>query len=157
MVNGLLGELTVGMYVLIFYCTLVALVLPFVVHRFLLFVLYSVSPKVNVSPKASFSSLPRVTVQLPIYNEQGVIERLVDTVCALEYPRELVQIQILDDSRDETIEVVARLVARKRSEGILVEHVRRDTRIGYKAGALNYGLPGATGELIAIFDADFVS
>lgn len=145
-----------GMCILIFYCFLLGLVLPLVVHRFLIFLVYYLSPKESVSPKAHLISPPRVTVQLPIFNERGVVERLVEAACALEYPQELLQIQILDDSSDETTEVVAHLVANKQDEGIVIEHIHRGTRRGYKAGALNFGLPRATGELIAIFDADFV-
>jgi cellulose synthase/poly-beta-1,6-N-acetylglucosamine synthase-like glycosyltransferase len=141
---------------ILLYCILLTLILPLVFHRFLMFVLYFMSPKVNVPPQVFCPSLPYVTVQLPIYNEQGVVERLVESVCAIEYPPELLQIQILDDSNDQTTKVLARLVAKKRSEGIEIEHIHRNTRKGYKAGALNFGLPSATGELIAIFDADFV-
>ncbi len=100
--------------------------------------------------------LPRVTVQLPIYNELYVSERVIDAASRLDYPRHLLQIQVLDDSTDGTTEVVARAVRRARSRGVDIEHVRRADRSGYKAGALAHGLRTATGELVAIFDADFV-
>ncbi|WP_225307108.1 cellulose synthase family protein [Adhaeribacter soli] len=99
---------------------------------------------------------PAVTVQLPIYNERFVVERLLEAVTALEFPREKLQIQVLDDSTDETVEIVAQKVAAYQAQGINISQVRRRNREGYKAGALKYGLYQATGEFIAIFDADFV-
>jgi cellulose synthase/poly-beta-1,6-N-acetylglucosamine synthase-like glycosyltransferase len=99
---------------------------------------------------------PRVTVQLPIYNELHVVERLVEAISKINYPHDRLQIQLLDDSDDETVEVAARAVARARALGIPIEHLRRTSRKGFKAGALAYGMHQATGEYIAIFDADFV-
>ncbi len=99
---------------------------------------------------------PAVTVQLPMYNERHVVERLVNAVAALDYPRDLLQIQLLDDSDDGTATLSARLAARWARRGLDVTLVRRPNRAGFKAGALAYALPYAQGELIAIFDADFV-
>jgi cellulose synthase/poly-beta-1,6-N-acetylglucosamine synthase-like glycosyltransferase len=99
---------------------------------------------------------PRVTVQLPLYNEVYVAERLIDAVAALDYPRDRLEIQVLDDSTDETREVAAGAVARARARGLEVRHLHRSERTGYKAGALAAGLERATGELVAVFDADFV-
>jgi cellulose synthase/poly-beta-1,6-N-acetylglucosamine synthase-like glycosyltransferase len=99
---------------------------------------------------------PVVTIQLPIYNELYVVERLIDATCSLDYPKELLEIQLLDDSTDETVEVVARATERYRKLGYDIHHLRRGTREGFKAGALRYGLERARGEFIAIFDADFV-
>ena len=99
---------------------------------------------------------PTVTVQLPVYNERYVVERLLDAVCQFDYPKEKLQIQVLDDSSDETVGILAQKVAEFQNQGIRIEHVRRPERTGYKAGALQYGLAQATGEYIAIFDADFV-
>ena len=98
----------------------------------------------------------KVTIQLPLYNEQYVAERLIDSVCKIDYPKELLEIQVLDDSTDETIKIVEDLVNKKIEEGFDIKHVRRVDRKGYKAGALKEGLLSAKGELIAIFDADFV-
>ena len=100
--------------------------------------------------------LPRVTVQLPIYNELYVSARIIEAACRLDYPTHLLQIQVLDDSTDETVELVADAVARARALGRDIVHVLRTDRSGFKAGALAHGLNTATGELIAIFDADFV-
>lgn len=99
---------------------------------------------------------PSVTVQLPIYNELHVVERLIGSVAALDYPRELLQVQVLDDSTDETTTAAQCAVARHARQGLNIQHVRRSDRSGFKGGALAHGLRWATGELIAIFDADFL-
>lgn len=102
------------------------------------------------------ASYPRVTVQLPIFNEMYVVERLIEAACAIDWPRDRLQIQVLDDSTDETQFILARLVKKYASQGIDIVHLQREDRTGYKAGALRKGLERATGEFIAIFDADFV-
>ncbi len=99
---------------------------------------------------------PSVTVQLPLYNERYVAERAIRAVAALEYPRDLLEVQVLDDSTDETSELVARVVGELNDRGIRIHHIRREARTGFKAGALAEGLSSALGELIAIFDADFI-
>ena len=101
-------------------------------------------------------ALPRVTVQLPIYNELYVSERVIEAACRLDYPSELLQIQVLDDSTDETTALVAAAVGRAQADGLDIVHLRRQQRTGFKAGALQHGLASASGEFIAIFDADFV-
>jgi len=100
--------------------------------------------------------LPRVTVQLPIYNELYVAERLIHAVARLDYPAELLEIQVLDDSSDETVEIVRAAVERWRANGVHIAQVRRADRQGFKAGALANGMQSARGEFIAIFDADFI-
>lgn len=99
---------------------------------------------------------PRVTVQLPMYNERFVVERLLETVAAFDYPADKLQIQVIDDSTDDTTELVAKLVARHRANGVEMVHLRRPDRQGFKAGALQYATASATGEFIVVFDADFV-
>lgn len=99
---------------------------------------------------------PRVTIQLPIYNEKYTIERLLESVTKLEYPADRLQIQVLDDSTDSTANLTRQLVDQYRSRNIHIQWIHRTERTGYKAGALSSGLHTATGELIAIFDADFV-
>ena len=99
---------------------------------------------------------PVVTVQLPVYNEVYVVERLIDACVRLDYPPEALEIQVLDDSTDETAELVAALCAHWQRLGIDIRHIRRDRRTGFKAGALAEGMASARGTLIAIFDADFV-
>ncbi len=99
---------------------------------------------------------PKVTIQLPIFNERYVIERLVDATVAFDYPREKMEIQVLDDSTDETKEIAHAVVERYRALGVPIVHLHRTNRIGFKAGALQEGLKVATGEYVAIFDADFL-
>ncbi|NDJ34796.1 MAG: glycosyltransferase [Chloroflexi bacterium] len=99
---------------------------------------------------------PTVVVQLPVYNEQHVVERLVDAACELNYPPEKLIIQLLDDSSDETLIHGANAVERARAAGITADHVLRTNRSGYKAGALAHGLEQTDAEFIAIFDADFI-
>jgi cellulose synthase/poly-beta-1,6-N-acetylglucosamine synthase-like glycosyltransferase len=101
-------------------------------------------------------ALPQVLIQLPIYNEQYVIERLVDAVCLLDYPKEKLHIQVLDDSTDETVQVVENLIEKYRAEGFTIEQVRREDRVGFKAGALAHGMQLSSAPFIAIFDADFI-
>ena len=109
----------------------------------------------TVAP-SRFEHLPPVTVQLPLYNERYVVERLLAEVSKLDYPIELLQIQVLDDSTDETHPFTERLVGEYRAAGVPIEYHHRTNRHGYKAGALQEGLKTATGELVAVFDADFV-
>jgi len=99
---------------------------------------------------------PSVTVQLPVYNELHVVDRLIAAAVALDYPRELLQIQVLDDSSDATTDLARQAVARARSSGVDIQCLHRKSRAGFKAGALAEGLRGARGELLAVFDADFV-
>ncbi len=100
--------------------------------------------------------LPRVTVQLPVYNEAGVVERLIDAAAALDHPRARLQIQLLDDSTDETTELAAARIRHWAARGVEIDHLKRSNREGFKAGALQNGLATATGEFILILDADFV-
>jgi cellulose synthase/poly-beta-1,6-N-acetylglucosamine synthase-like glycosyltransferase len=128
-------------------------------HRYwLVYLYYKHKKNKTTDPPGHFTSddLPRVTVQLPIFNEQYVVDRLLDAVCRLEYPNDKLDIQLLDDSTDETVEVARLLVERYAALGHPVAYIHRDNREGFKAGALEAGLKTAQGEFIAIFDADFV-
>ena len=126
-------------------------------HRYkLVWQYYHYRKKATHEPPKRFSQLPRITVQLPIFNEQFVIDRLIESVCRLEYPRELLEIQVLDDSTDETKEVAAAIVERCQALGQPIVYLHRTNRSGFKAGALQEGLRTASGDLVAIFDADFV-
>lgn len=108
------------------------------------------------APQKRFEQLPKVTIQLPLYNERFVVARLLEAVSKIEYPRELLQIQVLDDSTDETHPYTERLCNEYKATGLPIEYRHRTNRHGYKAGALQEALATASGELIAIFDADFV-
>jgi cellulose synthase/poly-beta-1,6-N-acetylglucosamine synthase-like glycosyltransferase len=111
------------------------------------------TPHLEPPPMTAY---PYVTVQLPIFNELYVIERLLDAACKLDWPRDRLDIQVLDDSTDETQFLAARLVRRYAEGGVNVTHLHRTDRVGYKAGALEEGLKSAKGEFVAIFDADFI-
>ena len=127
------------------------------VHRYTMCYLYFKYRKnYNPNPPRHFDELPMVTVQLPIFNEQFVIDRLIEAVCAMEYPAEKLEIQVLDDSTDETQAVAAGIVDRYAALGHPIVYIHRTNRHGYKAGALDAGLKVAKGEYVAIFDADFV-
>ncbi len=107
-------------------------------------------------PLQKIDTTKTVTIQLPLYNEMYVAERLINAVCKLDYPKDNLEIQVLDDSTDETVQIVANIVKQKSNEGFLITHIQRKNRIGFKAGALKNGLEKAKGEFIAIFDADFI-
>ena len=151
-------------FCLFIYFSLLAILSVYGVHRtWLLLRLKRVPAKPASSPPGDESvrlvpeghDAPFVTIQLPIYNERFVVERLITAVASLRYPRSRFEIQVLDDSTDDTSDLVARCVARYRADGIDIRHLRRTSREGYKAGALAEGLRHARGDLIAVFDADF--
>jgi len=120
----------------------------------LLFHFLKALKKQNQASSTEIKTLPKVTVQLPIYNEQYVVERLIDAAAQLNYPRELLEIQILDDSTDQTVDLIQNKL--KQYPQLNFTYLHRVDRVGYKAGALREGLASAHGEFIAIFDADFV-
>lgn len=125
-------------------------------HRYLMVFLYYRYRYRQPAPSGSFDELPRVTVQLPVFNEFYVVERLIDAVAALDYPNDRLQIQVLDDSTDDTADVARHRCEYHRDRGIDIDYLHRADRTGFKAGALAAGLETATGDLIAIFDADFL-
>jgi cellulose synthase/poly-beta-1,6-N-acetylglucosamine synthase-like glycosyltransferase len=139
------------------YFAVMILLALYGIHRYTMcYQYFKYRKNYDPNPPCHFDSLPRVTIQLPIFNEQFVVDRLVEAVCALDYPREKLEIQVLDDSTDETQEVARGIVDRYAALGEPVVYIHRTNRIGFKAGALEAGLKVATGEFIAIFDADFV-
>ncbi len=141
---------------LILTAGVLALLLPFALHRAYLLVLSRRRGTAIRDPWPE-SELPRVTVQLPVFNEVHVIERLVDAVCGQDYPRDRFEIQVLDDSTDGTADLAASLAEAWRARGVSVEHVRRGTRAGFKAGALAYGTECSSGDFLLVLDADFVA
>ena len=145
----------VSLLVLALTAGVFAFLIPFASHRTFLLLL---SRRRRAENRDAWpeSDLPRVTVQLPVYNERHVIERLIDGACGLDYPNELLEVQLLDDSDDVTSLIAERRVAFWQGEGIRVEHIRRKDRVGFKAGALREATPRATGEFLLVLDADFV-
>jgi len=154
--RGLYQANAFDLLLLIPYFIVLILLALYGMHRYQLVYLYYKHRKNKVTgPEAHFEELPQVTIQLPIFNEQYVIDRLVDCVCKMDYPREKLQIQVLDDSTDETVEVASAVVERYAALGHNIVYLHRTNRQGFKAGALDNGLQTATGEFVAIFDADF--
>lgn len=142
--------------ILFTYITALTILFIFGSHGFVM-IYYYLKFKTRRTPAAgTLDSYPVVTVQLPVFNEVYVVGRLIDAACAMIYPKDKLEIQVLDDSTDETVGVAAQYVERYRKLGYDITHVRRTNRQGFKAGALKEGLVSARGEYVAIFDADFV-
>ncbi len=155
MMIEILAYAVIGLYTLaLAYVTLYCLM------QFHLLLHYFRNKKATISPTSDRPFLPNewpaVTVQLPLYNERYVVERLLENIVQLDYPSDKLEIQILDDSTDETQEVCQRMVRLYKEQGIHITYLHRHHRQGYKAGALKNGLSSATGDFIAIFDADFL-
>ncbi|MBI4683205.1 MAG: glycosyltransferase [Nitrospirae bacterium] len=125
-------------------------------HRYYMVYLYYKHQKDKPVLKNKLSNLPRITIQLPIYNEMYVTRRLIAASCDVDYPRELLDIQILDDSTDETKAIALDCVKEFSERGFDISYISRDERVGFKGGALQNGLKYAKGEFVAVFDADFV-
>jgi cellulose synthase/poly-beta-1,6-N-acetylglucosamine synthase-like glycosyltransferase len=125
-------------------------------HRYYLVYLYMSNRGRNPIASVALDPAPVVTIQLPLYNEMYVADRLIDAVCRMDYPRDRLEIQVLDDSTDETHSIAELAVRRFAAQGIDIKYLHRADRNGYKAGALEAGLKTARGEFIAIFDADFI-
>jgi len=125
-------------------------------HRYYLVYLYMRNRDKEPRATAALAPLPPVTIQLPLYNEMYVADRLIDAVCAVDYPRQQLEIQVLDDSTDETQSIAELAVRRYAAQGIDIKYYHRANRVGFKAGALEAGLRTARGDFIAIFDADFI-
>ena len=141
--------------ILILYTVSLSILLLFSSHGFVM-LYYNYKFKKRVFSESSIDTSKIVTIQLPLFNELNVAERLINAVCKIDYPMANLEIQILDDSTDDTTIIVSDLVKLKKSLGYNIKHVRRASRVGYKAGALKEGLERAEGEFIAIFDADFI-
>lgn len=140
---------------LISYIVCLSILTIFASHGFVM-VYHYMKHKNEVEPELSLTEFPMVTIQLPLYNELYVVRRLIETSCAIDYPKDKLEIQVLDDSTDETVEIVDRVVKEMKAKGHNIHHIRRSSRKGYKAGALKEGLKIAAGEFVAVFDADFV-
>lgn len=144
---------------LIVYGLLLAFIFGYSLAQLALVLAYRKARKASTSRSHStvtYTTWPMVTVQLPVYNERYVVERLIDAIAQLDYPADRLEIQVLDDGNDASVELAAARIAHWQAQGIDIVHVRRTDRSGYKAGALAYGTERAKGEFIAVFDADFV-
>ncbi len=142
--------------VLVAYFFSLSVLFIFGCHGFIMLFYHRKYANMNPVPKENFDEKPLVTIQLPLYNELYVVERLIDAICLIDYPKDKLEIQVLDDSTDETSKITAAAVEAKQKEGFDIQHIRRGTREGFKAGALKAGMKIAKGEFIAIFDADFL-
>lgn len=142
--------------VVVLHLTICVLLAIYGVHRYSLVYLYYKYRKNTPRRTGRFDEPPRITVQLPMFNEQYVARRIIEAACRIDYPRDKLEIQVLDDSTDETVEIARTACDEMRAAGHPVVFLHRDNREGYKAGALEAGLKQATGEFVVIFDADFV-
>jgi cellulose synthase/poly-beta-1,6-N-acetylglucosamine synthase-like glycosyltransferase len=142
--------------VLIAYFISLSILFIFGCHGFIMLYYHRKYGKANPVPRTEVNGEEFVTIQLPLYNELYVVERLINSVCEIDYPKDRMEIQVLDDSTDETSKIVANAVELKKKQGFDIQHIRRGNREGFKAGALKEGLKIAKGEFIAIFDADFI-
>src|SRR5436190_16593150 len=143
-------------FTLVAYFSVLIILAVYGWHRYYLVYLYMRYRDREPKAKPPLSALPAVTIQLPLYNEMYVADRLIEAVGRIAYPRDLLEIQVLDDSTDETRKIAELSVRRLAAEGLDIKYLNRADRIGYKAGALEAGLKTARGEFIAIFDADFL-
>jgi len=124
-------------------------------YLYLLYWMWELPPEVPAAPSLP-ADLPAVLVQIPVYNEPAVVERALEAAAALDWPRDLLTIQLLDDSNDLTTDIAGHAISRLRARGLTVDHVRRADRSGFKAGALAAGLGRCDAPFVAVFDADFV-
>lgn len=149
-----------SLLVLFIYCFAIMLLFFYSLAQLNLLVNYLKSKKTNRNLEqfdfSNDSEIPFVTIQLPLYNEKYVMERLLETICKIEYPRHKLEIQVLDDSTDDSVIKTMQLVAKYASQNIDIKYITRNNRVGFKAGALKNGLITTKGEYIVIFDADFV-
>ena len=141
---------------LVLYSVAIFVLAIFGLHKFFLLHIYNSCKKRTVKNPPKPASWPLVTVQLPIYNEKYVLKRLIRSIISFDYPKDKLNIQVLDDSTDSTSKLAERIVRFLTDKGFNIEYIRRSNRGGFKAGALEYGLKKSVAEYIAIFDADFV-
>ena len=139
------------------YFLLLAILAIYGAHRYVIVRRYlKYKSRIPLAPARRFEQLPKVTIQLPLFNERNVVDQLLEAVLKVRYPRELLDIQVLDDSTDDTHPYTEALVARLKAQGHPIEYIHRTNRVGFKAGALQNGIACTEGEFMAVFDADFV-
>ncbi len=148
---GFVGAVLTGIYI-----TALAVALMFALHRYVQLYLYYRHRRNAPRPRARFQELPYVTVQVPTYNEPNVVGRAIESACAINYPHDKLQIQILDDSTDNTTSIARRTAKKMRAQGLDIKVIHRTERAGFKAGALAHGMRTVKGEFVLILDADFV-
>jgi len=142
--------------ILVFYLVILVLLSIYGANKYYTIYLFKKHRRDKILPLSEFNTLPRVTIQLPVFNERYVVERLIDYVSRIRYPIDLMEIQVLDDSTDETVEIARKKCEEKKKEGFNIKYIHRTDRTGFKAGALENGLNMTDGEFIAVFDADFL-
>lgn len=138
------------------YVTVLCVVALYGFHRYILLYLYLKHKKDVYQPLGTFDELPKVTIQLPMFNEDTVAERIINATCHIDYPLDRLEIQVLDDSTDHSADIARKSVEAWAAKGYPIHYIHRTNREGYKAGALAAGLKIATGKFVAIFDADFI-
>ncbi len=143
-------------YIIVFYLVILFLLSIYGANRYYTIYLFKKHRHDKIVPLSNFDFLPKVTIQLPVFNEKYVVERLIDYVSRIRYPKDLMEIQVLDDSTDDTVEIAKKKCEEKRKEGFNINYIHRTDRTGFKAGALENGLNMTDGEFIAVFDADFL-
>lgn len=148
--------LDISHIILFLHFLMLSILCLFGLHRLSIVLRWITHRKIKAIKPAVFVSLPTITIQVPLYNERLVAERIVHAVAKIDYPKNKLQIQIIDDSTDETSQFVARVIKQYAKLGVDIQHVHRNNREGYKAGALKAAMTSASGEFIAIFDADFI-
>ena len=148
--------ISLGWFVLSLHYTLLLLLCLFGLHRLSMVFRWLWFKRKTPSIASTFNALPSVTVQIPIFNERNVAERVIDQTVLLDYPLELLEIQVVDDSTDDTYDLIASVVQKYQQRGINISHIHRFERHGFKAGGLRDAMAVASGDFIAIFDADFL-
>ncbi|MCG3138667.1 MAG: hypothetical protein HJJLKODD_02535 [Phycisphaerae bacterium] len=143
-------------FLLALYLLVLLVVCIYGFHRYVLVYLYYKHKHLSPTLTSCFRELPKITIQLPMFNERYVAKRVIEQACAVEYPSDRLEIQVLDDSTDDTTEIARETVERMRAEGHDIVLLHRTNRVGFKAGALQEGLAVAKGEFLCIFDADFI-
>src|SRR3954452_14512697 len=150
------GSHVAGTLLVAFYVMILLMVATYGFHRYILLYLYRKYKHNTYTPKADFAELPRITIQLPMFNEDSVAQRIINATCLIDYPLDKLEIQVLDDSTDHSADIAKAAVAAWAAKGYPIKYLHRTNRVGYKAGALAEGMKEATGDYIAILDADFV-
>jgi cellulose synthase/poly-beta-1,6-N-acetylglucosamine synthase-like glycosyltransferase len=150
------GSHLAGNLLVAFYVMILIMVATYGFHRYILLYLYRKYKHNTYTPKTHFADLPKVTIQLPMFNEDSVAQRVINATCLIDYPLDKLEIQVLDDSTDHSAEIAQAAVNDWAVKGYPIKYIHRENRVGYKAGALAEGMKQATGDFVAIFDADFI-